>query len=243
MITEFPRGIHEKLKYYVYLYIDPRNREVFYVGKGNGNRAFAHLREDSEKEKVRRIQEIRNDGQEPIIEILVHGIENDETAKKIEASVIDLIGMDRLTNIVRGYESREYGRMSLEQIVATYDVDKAQFEDPVLLININKSFRFGMPPIELYDATRSAWVIGRPEGGCTIRLCGLSWCHSRSLRNQGLVSKNSTFNTRKPEEEEVTEERWEFVGQIAAQSIRSKYLYKDVSDYVGAQNPIRYVNC
>ena len=31
-------------KYYVYELIDPRNGEVFYVGKGSGKRAYKHER-------------------------------------------------------------------------------------------------------------------------------------------------------------------------------------------------------
>ena len=40
--------------YYVYVYIDPRNFEEFYYGKGKGNRKEAHLKakDDSEKTKI-----------------------------------------------------------------------------------------------------------------------------------------------------------------------------------------------
>ena len=38
----FSPEISEKLKFYVYHLIDPRNGETFYVGKGKGNRVFAH---------------------------------------------------------------------------------------------------------------------------------------------------------------------------------------------------------
>ena len=44
--------------------------------------------------------------------------------------------------------------MSIEQIIATYDVEKVEITEPALLININSSFRFGMAQIELYDATK-----------------------------------------------------------------------------------------
>lgn len=242
-MREFPRSIHEKLNFYVYLYTDPRDGEIFYVGKGYGNRAFAHLKEESEKEKVKRIQDIRNDGQEPRIEVLVHGIENDETAKKIEASVIDLIGITKLTNLQRGYESRDYGRMSIEQINATYDVEKVEIAEPALLININRSFRFGMAQIELYDATRSAWVIGDRKGAAKFALAVYQGVVQEVYEIKGWYPNNSTFNTRKPDDAEISEERWEFVGRIAESAVRSKYLYKDVSDYVGTQNPIKYVNC
>jgi hypothetical protein len=58
-----------------------------------------------------------------------------------------------------------------------------------------------------------------------------------------MVKVNSNYNTRKPEGIDFNEERWEFVGRIADESIRGKYKYKDVSVYVGTQNPIRYLNC
>lgn len=243
MIVEFPRNIQEKLKCYVYLYTDPRNGEIFYVGKGNGNRAFTHLKEESEKAKVKRILDIRSDGQEPRIEILVHGIEDDETAKKIEASVIDLIGITKLTNLQKGYESRDFGRMSIEQIIATYNVEKVEITQPALLININSSFRFGIAQIELYDATRSAWVIGDRKAAAEFAFTVYQGVVQEVYEVRGWYPNNSTFNTRKPDEAEISEERWEFVGRIAESAVRSKYLYKDVSDYMGTHNPIRYVNC
>ncbi len=33
------------MSYYIYVYIDPRNGEPFYVGVGHGNRAQKHLRQ------------------------------------------------------------------------------------------------------------------------------------------------------------------------------------------------------
>lgn len=46
MLQSFPPEVAEKLKTYVYRLIDPRNGETFYVGKGVGNRVFAHVRAD-----------------------------------------------------------------------------------------------------------------------------------------------------------------------------------------------------
>jgi len=40
----FPPGVATKLKTYVYRLIDPRNGETFYVGKGQGDRVFPHIR-------------------------------------------------------------------------------------------------------------------------------------------------------------------------------------------------------
>ncbi len=36
----FASHVADKLKYYVYRLIDPRNGETFYIGKGTGNRLY-----------------------------------------------------------------------------------------------------------------------------------------------------------------------------------------------------------
>ena len=40
----FPSEIFDQLGYYVYRLIDPRSGQTFYVGKGRGNRVFAHAK-------------------------------------------------------------------------------------------------------------------------------------------------------------------------------------------------------
>ena len=42
-MTHFSPEVCEKIEYYVYRLIDPRNGQTFYVGKGKGNRVFAHV--------------------------------------------------------------------------------------------------------------------------------------------------------------------------------------------------------
>ena len=44
--------------YYVYVYIDPRNNEEFYYGKGRGKRKSAHLLTTGDSAKSERIKQI-----------------------------------------------------------------------------------------------------------------------------------------------------------------------------------------
>src|SRR5688572_1020267 len=99
------------LKSYVYVYIDPRNGKPFYIGRGKGNRIFSHLSEKSEANKVRQIEEIRDDGKEPRIEVLRYGL-SDIEASLVEAASIDLIGKARLTNLMAGHHEGSFGRIT-----------------------------------------------------------------------------------------------------------------------------------
>jgi uncharacterized protein len=143
-LTAFSQIVIERLKHYVYLYINPLDNTIFYVGKGKGNRAFAHLYDLSETKKVETIRQIRQSGLEPRIEILVHGLEDEETALRIEAAIIDLLGTKQLTNLVRGWDSSIVGRMPVEQLAALYDKTPGIITEPVLLIRINKLYRYGI---------------------------------------------------------------------------------------------------
>ena len=52
----------ERHDYYVYVYIDPRNFEEFYYGKGSGARKMEHLKDAGDSEKARRIRAIKAAG-------------------------------------------------------------------------------------------------------------------------------------------------------------------------------------
>ena len=238
----FSKEIIEYLKYYVYIYIDPFNNEVFYVGKGKGNRLFDHLKSGNDAEKSQRINEIRKNGKEPQIELLVHGLESEETANKVEAAAIDLIGINNLTNLVRGYKTGLYGRISVEEFVQRYNTETVKIDEPSLLIRINELFYYGMTDVELYDATRSSWKLNEERA----KQAEYAFAVYDGIVHEVYVILNwlqggSSFSTYK---NTLSEDRLEFVGNIAPENIRSKYLHKSVKDYFnkGSQNPIKYIN-
>ncbi|XOV74193.1 MAG: hypothetical protein ACFHWZ_11510 [Phycisphaerales bacterium] len=106
-MNRFSAKVTEQLKFYVYLYIDPRTEKVFYIGKGRGNRVFSHLRTQDDSEKTRIISELRDLKLQPRIELLKYGLTEQE-AFLVEATAIDLINVSNLTNAARGHGSR-YG--------------------------------------------------------------------------------------------------------------------------------------
>jgi uncharacterized protein len=87
--------------YYVYVYIDPRNFEEFYYGKGRGSRKYAHLSSVSESAKSKRIAEIRREGLAPIIRILARDLTEAE-ALLIEKTLLWKLGK-LTTNVATGH--------------------------------------------------------------------------------------------------------------------------------------------
>lgn len=89
-----------KEEFYVYVYIDPRNFEEFYYGKGKGSRKYVHLTDNSGSEKSKRINSIKKDGLEPIIKVIARNL-TEEQAFLIEKTLIWKLG-ETLTNVSSG---------------------------------------------------------------------------------------------------------------------------------------------
>lgn len=92
--------------YYVYVYLDPRNFEEFYYGKGKGSRKDAHLNEDSNSDKSKRIKAIKKEGLEPIVRVIAQGL-SEQDALLIEKTLLWKLGK-QLTNISTGHYSRNF---------------------------------------------------------------------------------------------------------------------------------------
>ena len=86
----------DKEDYYVYVYIDPRNYDEFYYGKGKGNRKNAHMSDESDSEKAKRINDIKKAGLNPIIRVIVRDLTENQ-AFLIEKTLIWKLGRT-LTN-------------------------------------------------------------------------------------------------------------------------------------------------
>lgn len=232
------------LGYYVYLYVDPRDKKTFYVGKGSGTRALAHLNVAAESRKAAVLKQLRDAGLEPEIDILAHGLRDEETAFRIEAAVIDALGLDGLTNEVRGWRSVQSGRMPLSELTLYYAATPCEVRVPALLIRINRLYRHGMSGVELYEATRGTWKLGPRRSSARYAFAVFEGLVREVYQiDEWLRAGSTPYSTR--DATKLKLDRWEFTGKPAPTEIRAEYVERSVASYFrqGQQTPTVYVNC
>jgi hypothetical protein len=236
--TKITPEVAAALKSYVYVYIDPRNGQPFYIGNGQGNRLFSHLDDKAETEKTATIAAIRAAGHESRIDILRYRLSESEAAL-VEAAAIDLVGLGNLTNRVAGSHGTSLGRIKSQEVIDMLNAKPVDVRHKALLITINKLYRSDMTPEELYEATRGVWVIGtrREEVDYAIAVyqgIAREVYRIRAWHPAGTLA----YRFRSPEAINRAG-RWEFEGEVD-DDIRLEYVGNFVGK--GGQNPIRYRN-
>ena len=244
----FLPGVSEKLGHYVYALRDPlEDGRIFYVGKGIGDRAYAHARhakrvdlsKTSAQLKLTRIREIHAAGFDVGVELIRHNLTNESEAFEVGAAVIDVLKIAgiELANVVAG-QGTERGWQPLEEIMAEYAAQPVEIgpEHRVLLIRLNHAQ--WLAPGGLYEKTRASWKVApeRHKPAWVFAVYG------------GIVRAVYRIENweRPPEEKRVGNGigRWDFNG-VRDLAMEDIYLWTDVSGYLprGAQNPITYVHC
>jgi hypothetical protein len=184
-----------------------------------------------ESEKIKKIRDVQNSGLEVKLDIIRHGLTEKESFE-VESALIDTIGMDNLTNIVLGHHSDFRGKMTLRDIEIEYQAQPAEFDEPVILIRINKAFRHDMKAEELYQVTRKDWKVGQRIFNIKIACAVYA----------GIIREVYSVKEWVPSTDCLG--RYMFNGEIAEDNIRSKYINKSVAHVwkQGSQNPIKYVD-
>jgi hypothetical protein len=238
-IIKFSRKVQKQLKSYVYVYIDPRNKLPFYVGQGKNNRIFDHVNDTrDEARKVQILRQLEALEVQPVIEILRHGLSADE-AKLVEAVCIDLLGLDNLTNELKGKHSKVFGRASVQQIIQRYDATPADVKEKCVAININKTYRPGMTDRELYESVRGFWPVGLDREKADFALAVFQGVILEVYRIAKWFESGTIFSERKSE----NDKKYEFVGNVDA-DLSWKYKGKSLPDHFknGARFPVQYLN-
>ena len=235
-----PRSIQgplaEKLAYYVYLLVDPRDGAIFYVGKGKDDRCLQHGPNDDLGAKSTRLADLKAAGLEPRIEILRHGLETAAEALLIEAAAIDLLGLGNLTNIQPGHGSLEFGRTTLADLAVRYMPEDADIRHKVIFLKLAQTYRKGMPAEALYEAARGVWPFNPDYANAyDYALCvheGIVVEVYRTHRWQ--KSDPAHYPTRKDLVPSDFETTCEFEGEPAEAAIRSHSIGKSVRKHFAA---------
>lgn len=162
----------------MYCLVDPRDKKIFYIGKGVGNRVFAHAcdaleYEDVSTEKLEKIREIIKSGHEVEHYILRHKL-TEEDALTVESVLIDFLTYQEfnteslLTNIVAGHHQWNEGIKTVDQIMQIYDCKPLLLKPghKLLMVNLNRTYmkksEDGMRVnSDLYEITRKYWKVSK----------------------------------------------------------------------------------
>jgi hypothetical protein len=241
MRDRFPPGVADKIGWYVYRLIDPRNGETFYVGKGKGDRVFSHARgganssdEDALDLKLSRIREILAGGFEVTHVIHHHGIADSETAYRIEAAIMDCY--PGLTNRVSGHGASEFGVRHVEQIIADYAAPEFVPQDRILAISIGQSHA----ERSIYEAVRGVWKLDLERARAQDLVLAVVGRMVRGVFRPREWVPATVANF--PLLQEDIPGRIGFVGKPAEPQVAMNYMNKVVPEaFRHGQNPVRFI--
>ena len=189
------------------------------------------------------IQELKAQNKLPKIVILRHNLPDAATALLIESVAIDLLNMsgggNKLANLVSGHESEEFGLMTVDELNARYGASEVEVDDSVLLIRIKRNFHLCTSDLRLYEHTRGIWA-AKPSQRQTRYAFAVYAGVVREVYEIGGWDKAGTAGyVTRPELHLLYGEdadRWEFTGSVAGDSIREKYRFKSVRQYLRRGN-------
>lgn len=234
----------KKLKYYVYALCEltDEERRPFYIGKGVNSRCLQHIYQaidiNSEEIDEELIEEL-NEKKEKIetlynqnklgIDILRHGMD-EETAFVVEATCIDLLGIDSLTNKVRG-KATKLGRLSLNEIHDLHTDQQVDIkkEHSGLAFLLNKRYKSGMDELSLFEITRGVWA-NIPRNDTNIKYAYATYNNIiREVYEVHGWVKAGTQQYFTRDNIKRDSERWEFIGRKAEDSVRKLYVGKVIN--------------
>jgi|TARA_B110000503_G_scaffold125928_1_gene193992 hypothetical protein len=221
------------LKSYVYVYCeitDENKRIPIYIGKGKSDRFFSHLNDLSDLSilKNKKIYSLLSENKLGI-DLLAYGLD-DQIALTVESACIDLMGINNLTNIVRG-QGDNVKRLPLNELtnLLTKKTIRVAPEHKGVSILINRDYRPTFGDLEIFEITRGIW---------TKKMVTISQDAKYAYATfKGVVKEvyeihswvpagTQEYFTRSLDTMRLEKARWEFVGRKASQELRDLYVGK-----------------
>jgi len=221
------------LKSYVYVYCeitDENKRIPIYIGKGKSARFFSHLNDLSDLSilKNKKIYSLLSENKLGI-DLLAYGLD-DQIALTVESACIDLMGINNLTNIVRG-QGDNVKRVPLNELtnLLTEKTIRVAPEHKGVSILINRDYRPTFGDLEIFEITRGIW---------TKKMVTISQDAKYAYATfKGVVKEvyeihswvpagTQEYFTRSLDTMRLEKARWEFVGRKASQELRDLYVGK-----------------
>ena len=238
-IQSFSPEVQEQLQYYVYRLIDPRDGQTFYIGKGRGNRIFAHVagalngyweeNEDELSAKIQQIREIHHSGLSVIHIIQRFGLTENE-AFEVEAALIDCF--PGLTNLQKGHGSeRGVNNAEVLQQELSYDVFQDRDDMSYMIIKVKKEV-VDSNDGNLYETVRRAWRLNLKKA---------SRFKTVLSAVNGIV--RGVYKVDRWQLSDVENGRVEFVGEDAPDEMRTYFLNKRIPEQYrkkGMASPVLY---
>ncbi len=253
----------EKIGYYVYALRDPRNMEVFYVGKGKENRWYSHIEAAQENAldpslKLQRIREIEKSGRLVEAFIIRSGLKSEKLAYEVEAAVIhsyrllqksnQSIPVD-LTNVVDGHHS-ENGLASTDAMQSILNAKEAPIITiPVGIFKIGVLWHPEMSKEEVREATSGWWYANNVKNAKSKAQYAFG-VSKGVIRGVYKIDESMWRQRMKPDrdwEDDIgNEPRWGFPDCAeAGDHIEQEFLNKSVKHLFknGDRNSVRFFNC
>lgn len=261
----FDEKTKQALKAYVYMLLDPRTKQPFYIGKGRANnRVFDHLAcaltdLDQSTLKYDKIRALQTGGHAIQHVIVRHGL-TDKEAFELEAALIDSLSYCglMLTNEQGGHNSIDKGLMTSEEVMRLYNAQPlSSLGTDCVLININKTYQRGHGVAPIYQATKETWLISKGRiphikyvlseyRGLIVAVFEVeNWYQKPRPKNKTVrdLDKNKVLDSNgKPLTEVVTVLGYGFDGRPAPDAIRNLYINKSVAAHKkrGSAQVIRF---
>jgi hypothetical protein len=247
----FSQTVQDALGHYVYALVDPRNKGIFYVGKGLHESVF-----ELEDHAVKAQKSGMTNGLKPqesrILEILAQGLDVDyyvfrhglfdadryeaaDVASTVESVVNDLLTCGlvqghKLCNIASGHDQSCKGIMHVKEVIALYDHPVLSLlpDTNAVIVRLHQKYAKNLSAQDLYEITRKRWVMNLDRAKNVTHVLGAYF---------GRVV--SVIEVEKVERDVVEPSRVAFEGKLLT---ASNYLDTSVAPFTKGRNPVTYLD-